>query len=71
VTLPNSDSGAIEDLAAAIQSLCELRALTIRKSAGTHLNQPAPHALLDTLADAVMTCPELVRLLSLPFIIIK
>jgi hypothetical protein len=71
VTLPNSDSGAVEDLAAAIQSLRGLRALTIRKAAGTYLNQPAPRALLDALADAVTNCPELVSLLSfVSFIII-
>ncbi|KAJ7899407.1 hypothetical protein B0H13DRAFT_2664336 [Mycena leptocephala] len=68
VTLPNSDSGAVEDLAAAIQSLRELRLLTIRKSAGTYLNQPAPRALLDALADAVTTCPELNTMtLTFPF----
>ncbi|KAJ7899398.1 hypothetical protein B0H13DRAFT_2664333 [Mycena leptocephala] len=61
VTLPNSDSGAVEDLAAAIQSLRGLRALTIRKGAGTYLNQPAPRALLDALADAMTACPELVQ----------
>jgi hypothetical protein len=62
VTLPTSDAGQVEDLAAAIQSLCGLRALTIRKAAGTYLNQSAPRALLDALADAVTACSELVRL---------
>jgi hypothetical protein len=62
VTLPNSDSGAIEDLAGAIQSLRELRALRIRKGAGTYPNQPAPRALPDALTDAFTACPELVRL---------
>jgi hypothetical protein len=61
-TLPNVGLGAVEDLAGAIQSLRGLRALTIRKAAGTYLNQPAPRALLDALADAVNGCPELVRL---------
>jgi hypothetical protein len=68
VTLPNSDSGANKDLAATIQSLRGLRALTIRKSAGTYLNQSAPRALLGALVDAATTCPELVRPLPLPFI---
>jgi hypothetical protein len=39
VTLPSSDLSAVEDLAAAIQSLRGLRALTICKGAGTYLNQ--------------------------------
>jgi hypothetical protein len=70
VTLPNADSGAVEDLAAAIQSLRGLRALTIRKAAGTYLNQPAPRAFLDALADAVTNCPELVSLLFFVCLII-
>ncbi|KAJ7786848.1 hypothetical protein B0H13DRAFT_2395311 [Mycena leptocephala] len=57
VTLPHSN--AVEDLAGAIQSLRGLRALTIRKSAGTYLDQPAPCPLLDALADALTNCPEL------------
>jgi hypothetical protein len=59
VTLPNSDSGAIEDLAGAIQSL---RALRICKGTGTYPNQPAPRALPDALTDAFTACPELMRL---------
>ncbi|KAJ7929415.1 hypothetical protein B0H13DRAFT_2652360 [Mycena leptocephala] len=59
VTLPNSNVGAVGDLAGAIQSLRGLRALTIRKGAGTYLDQPAPRALLDALADAVAQYPEL------------
>jgi hypothetical protein len=30
-----------------------LQALSVRKGAGTYLSQPAPHAMLDVLADAV------------------
>ncbi|KAJ7792739.1 hypothetical protein B0H13DRAFT_2689748 [Mycena leptocephala] len=59
VTLPNSDSGTVEDLAGAIQSLRGLRALRIRKGAGTYPNQPAPRALPDALTDAFTACPEL------------
>jgi hypothetical protein len=36
--LPNSDAGAVEDPAGAIQSLRGLRALTIRQPTGTCLN---------------------------------
>jgi hypothetical protein len=36
--LPDADVSAIEDLAVAIQTLHGLRALTIRKPAGTCLN---------------------------------
>jgi hypothetical protein len=62
VTLPNSDSSAIEDLAGTIQSLRGLRALRICKGTGTYPNQPAPRALPDALTNAFTACPELVRL---------
>jgi hypothetical protein len=68
VTLPHSNISAVEDLAGAIQGLRGLRALTICKAAGTYLNQPAPRAQLDALADAATNCPELVCPLPLPFI---
>jgi hypothetical protein len=70
VTLPNSDSGAVEDLAGAIQSARAARPDN-PQSRGDVPQPAAPHALLDALADAVTTCPELVRPLPLPFIIIK
>jgi hypothetical protein len=58
VTLPNSNVGAVKDPAGAMQSLRGLRALTIRKGAGTYLDQPVPRALLDALADAVARYPD-------------
>jgi hypothetical protein len=54
VTLPNSDAGAVEDPAGAIQSLRRLRALTIRKGVGTY-----PCSI-----DAVAAYPGLVRVSS-------
>ncbi|KAJ7678020.1 hypothetical protein DFH06DRAFT_1121559 [Mycena polygramma] len=60
VTLPNQNSSPdVEDLTNAVRDLRSLRALTVRKSPGTYLSQPAPRALLDALADAVHACPEL------------
>ncbi|KAJ7798150.1 hypothetical protein B0H13DRAFT_2505477 [Mycena leptocephala] len=56
VTLPNPDASAVEDLAAAIQRLRGLRALTIRKGVGTY-----PCSM-----DAVAACPGLHTATDLP-----
>ncbi|KAJ7220615.1 hypothetical protein GGX14DRAFT_559406 [Mycena pura] len=65
ITLPGTcKSGGAEPDAALLDALRELRSLrdlTVRKGAGTYLSQPAPRALLAALADAVASCPALVR----------
>ncbi|KAJ6504079.1 hypothetical protein C8R47DRAFT_1067054 [Mycena vitilis] len=52
ITLP-PNSAEVDALVAAVRNLRTLRTLAVRKAAGTYLSQPAPRALLDTLADAV------------------
>ncbi|KAK7052164.1 hypothetical protein R3P38DRAFT_2502609 [Favolaschia claudopus] len=69
VTLPSSGIGGngsgglegkeLEELAGALRELCTLRALSVRKGAGTYLSQRAPRVLLDALAEAVNNCAQL------------
>ncbi|KAJ7791691.1 hypothetical protein B0H14DRAFT_2934547 [Mycena olivaceomarginata] len=56
VTLPNS---ADDDLTRAVRDLRTLQELSVRKAAGTYLSQPAPRAMLDALAGAVLASPQL------------
>ncbi|KAJ7894491.1 hypothetical protein B0H14DRAFT_3854316 [Mycena olivaceomarginata] len=59
VTLPNSAEDA-DDLTSAVRDLRTLQELSVRKAAGTYLSQPAPCAMLDALAGAVLASPQLV-----------
>ncbi|KAJ7312838.1 hypothetical protein DFH08DRAFT_717152 [Mycena albidolilacea] len=56
VTLPNS---AEDDLTRAVRDLRTLQELSVRKTAGTYLSQPAPRAMLDALSSAVLASPQL------------
>ncbi|KAJ7797695.1 hypothetical protein B0H14DRAFT_2909881, partial [Mycena olivaceomarginata] len=58
VTLPNSAEEA-DDLTRAVRDLRTLQELSVRKAAGTYLSQPAPRAMLDALAGAVLASPQL------------
>ncbi|KAJ7691251.1 hypothetical protein B0H14DRAFT_3531962 [Mycena olivaceomarginata] len=58
IALPNSAEDA-DDLTRAVRDLRTLQELSVRKAAGTYLSQPAPRAMLDALAGAVLASPQL------------